>query len=74
MAHSPPQAVLENSVITRAQKELASRTLATIAAGLFIATVIGSVTGTIEEPRDLVASLYAAVNFYACAHIIAGKV
>lgn len=59
---------------TRAQKELASRTLATIASGLFIATVIGSVTETIQEPRDLVASFYTAVNFYACAHLIAGKV
>lgn len=59
---------------TRAQKELASRTLATIASGLFIAIIVGSVTGTIQEPRDLIASFYTSVNFYACAHVIAGKV
>ena len=59
---------------TRSQKELASRTPATIASGLFLAAIMGTVTGTIQETRDLIPSFYTSVNFYAGAHLIAGKV
>lgn len=65
---------IERKGMTKAQIELAPSTLAMIAGGLFIAAVIGTVTGTYSETRDIVASFYMAINFYVCAHIIAGKV
>ena len=61
-------------MITPAQKELAARTLATMAAGLFIAAIAGAVTGTIDSSLKLAGSFYTSANFYACAHLIAGRI